>query len=46
MSDINLIGQNCVSIVDQAVNELKDRVSITAVIFDCDDQYWRLCFIP
>jgi hypothetical protein len=26
-------------LVDQAVNELKDRVSIIAIIFNCDDQY-------
>lgn len=41
MSDIILIGigTDCVSIVDQAMNELRDKVNIIAVIFDRDDQY-------
>lgn len=33
------IGVDCVSIVDQAVRELRDKVRIEAIIFDCDERY-------
>lgn len=44
MSDIILvgIGTDCVSIVDQAISELRKTCGIKAVIFDRDEQYAEL----
>jgi hypothetical protein len=36
------IGTDCVSIVDQAINELRDEIKIGAVVFDCDERYNEL----
>ena len=44
MMDIVLvgIGEDCVSIVDQAINELREENRIKAIIFDRDERYREL----
>ena len=33
------IGTDCVSIVEQAINELREEARIQAIIFDRDERY-------
>lgn len=44
MMDIVLVGvgEDCVSIVDQAINELREENRIKAIIFDRDERYREL----